>query len=409
MIINSSIPCNGTLIAPQPVSNGCLLMLFLITRHGARSPSQNWARQEFIGTWECGNRFNEGFWRIPYVNNEQQIVYKNNNNTDNQQKSESFSDLNKVKRKIKFPPSCPRGNLLDYGVDQLLQLGRLYRHYLVDVTKLLPQKYDSKNIFVRSSFAPRCIESAVAIMNGFYPPMNDNEILNITTDKFQKEPLCPYSESSDEFNQLAKEFVKKDEFEKRKKFFKGLSNLHKFLNFKIKNEMDNLVIADFLNCYRCSRNELPFPPFKNDQKKEKILNENILNENVLNESDFDTLMSNMAFYDAGFLDFAGNISYMPILELIINHIDKYFEMDEFVEKFFLFSGHDATISAVLVALGILDLRAPPPFASHLAIELWQIEKPFMRFVYNGEVIKFKGKELTPLDEFRSTFFPTMKK
>ena len=59
----------------------------------------------------------------------------------------------------------------------------------------------------------------------------------------------------------------------------------------------------------------------------------------------------------------------------------------------------------MVALGYLDLIAPPPFASHLAVELWQTEKPCLRFVYNGEVLQFKGKDLTPLDEFKSIFFP----
>ncbi|KAK8875597.1 hypothetical protein M9Y10_005766 [Tritrichomonas musculus] len=403
MIINSSIPCSGTLIPPKPVSNGCLLMLFLITRHGARSPSQDWAKKEYAGNWECGNRFNTGFWRTPIVNGKKMDIYKNNPNEveflteKEKQESSSFFDLSKNEYKVAFPPSCPNGNLLDLGVDQLVDLGKLYYHYLVNTTKLLPSKFNPKNILVRSSFVPRCVESAVAIINGMYPPENNSEILNITTGQYRNEPLCPYSESTDEFVELSKEFVKKDEFKKRKEYFEKLKNLHKYLNAKLDNEMDNLVVADFLNCFRCSGNELPLPPYN-----EKNSNDD---EVALTKNDYEQLMSNMAFWEAGFLDFAGNLSYSPIFQLILEHIDKMFSMDEQTAKFILFSGHDVSISAIMVALGYLDLIAPPPFASHLAVELWQTEKPCLRFVYNGEVLQFKGKDLTPLDEFKSIFFP----
>lgn len=414
MIIDSQISCCGPLIPPKPVSNGYLLMLFLITRHGARSPSKNWAREEYLGKWECGNRFNTGFWRTPYVNGEKTEIYKNNPNNiefllEEEKSLESlfFCDFSQKEYKISFPPSCPKGNLLDLGVDQLVNLGNLYRNYLIKQTHLLPSKYDPRTIYIRSSFVPRCIESAVAIINGLYPPDNDSEILNIKTGLSQKEPLCPYSESANEFDELSKEFVKKDEYKKRIEFFNNLTNLHKFLNMKVVNEIDNLAVADFLNCFRCSGNELPFPPF-NQEKFNRIFDsgiEKVDSEKILSDDDYDKLMSNLAFYDAGFLNFSGNISYLPILKMISNQIDRLFEMEETVEKFILFSGHDATISAVLVALGHLDLTSPPPFASHLSVELWQIEKPCLRFVYNGEVIKFRGNELTPLDEFRSFFFP----
>ena len=142
---------------------------------------------------------------------------------------------------------------------------------------------------------------------------------------------------------------------------------------------------------------LPFPPYNQDSPKSD-------NELIINDEIYDKLMSNMAYWETGFLNFTGNLSYMPIFELIMNHIDKMFSMDEQTAKFFLFSGHDVTIAAVLVALGYVDLTAPPYFASHLAVELWQLDKPHLRFVYNGDVVPFRGKDLIPLDEFKSIFF-----
>ena len=230
MIVQSQIPCSGTLAHPEPVSGGYLLMLFLITRHGARSPSQDWAQKEYLGKWNCGNVFNTGYWRKPIVNGQEMPIFRYNPNNveyltdEDKEKATSFFDLSKIEYKVSFPPSCPNGNLLDEGVDQLVSLGKLYRHYLVDLVKFLPQKYDPKNVYVRSSFVPRCVESAVAIINGMYPPENNSEILNITTGKYRNEPLCPYSESNDEFVELSKEFIKKDDFKQRKEFFQKLKN-----------------------------------------------------------------------------------------------------------------------------------------------------------------------------------------
>lgn len=418
MIVQSPIPCSGTLAHPEPVSNGYLLMLFLITRHGARSPSQDWAQKEYVGNWNCGNKFNDGFWRTPIVNGKKMEIFKNDPNKleflteEDKQKATSFFDLSKAEYRVGFPPSCPNGNLLDEGVDQLLSLGKLYYHYLVEVAKFLPPKYDPKNIFVRSSFVPRCVESAVSIINGMYPPENNGEILNITTGQYKNEPLCPYSESTEEFIELSKEFVKKDEFKRRKEYFQRLTNLHNHLNMKLENDMDSLIVADFLNCFRCSGNELPFPPYPSTQEQYDKNNKNNGNDGndnlIINDEIFNELMSNMAFWEAGFLDFAGNASYGPIFELIMNHIDKHFSMDESTAKFVLFSGHDVTISAILNALGYLDFTAPPPFASHISIELWQLDKPHLRFVFNGKVMQFRGKDLTPLDEFKAIFFPQNK-
>lgn len=408
MIIQSSIPCSGTLAHPEPVSGGSLLLLFLITRHGARSPSQDWAQKEYVGTWNCGNRFNDGFWRTPIVNGKEMPIFKNNPNKiefltdEDKQKASSFFDLSKNEYRVAFPPSCPNGNLLDEGVDQLVSLGKLYYHYLVEVNKFLPKKYDQKNIFVRSSFVPRCVESAVSIINGMYPPENDSEILNIVTGQYRNEPLCPYSESNDEFEELSKEFIKKDEFKKRKEYFQKLKKLHSHLNMKIGGDMDNLIVADFLNCFRCSNNELPFPPYPSTEKQHEKNNKE--DDVIINDQIFDKLMSNMAYWEAGFLNFSGKIAYMPIFDLIMNHIDKLFAMDESTAKFILFSGHDVSISAVLNALGYVDFVAPPPFASHLSVELWQLDKPHLRFVFNGKVLQFRGKDLTPLNEFKSIFF-----
>ncbi|CAN0385483.1 unnamed protein product, partial [Hapterophycus canaliculatus] len=46
----------------------------------------------------------------------------------------------------------------------------------------------------------------------------------------------------------------------------------------------------------------------------------------------------------------------------------------FRTKFVLFSGHDTVVAPLLAALGAYDCRWPP-YASHVAFELWSKPSP----------------------------------
>jgi hypothetical protein len=69
-------------------------------------------------------------------------------------------------------------------------------------------------------------------------------------------------------------------------------------------------------------------------------------------------------------------------------------------KLWINSGHDVTITIVLIALGYVDLQGWPPFRSHLAIELYDAKVPILRFVYNGKVLKVNGEDVITLPKFK---------
>ena len=91
-------------------------------------------------------------------------------------------------------------------------------------------------------------------------------------------------------------------------------------------------------------------------------------------------------------------------------------------KFVLYSGHDITVTPLLINLGVHDQKRLTPYATRVAFELWRdtlaepskekdsIDKLYFRVVLNGKVvtskIKFCGEalirgELCPLQELVS--------
>ncbi|OHS97988.1 histidine acid phosphatase [Tritrichomonas foetus] len=374
-MVNSTIPCSGPLRLPIPVKGATLLSLFLFTRHGARAPADVYGRADKIGNWSCGTIYSKfPLRRIPIVN------------------SEILSNFyEQSPEKVNFPPLCQNGQLTDLGVEQHENLGKLYRKYLIDETHLLSNEFNPNEIYLRTSFIQRCIESSLNLLHGMYPPNKDENLyINITTGAYMNEPLCPYHRSTPKFKELTVDFLKTPEFLERKRFLDNYKiNIFKVMNItNIKHdEIMYLFPGDFLNCYRCSNQELPL-----DESQNEI-------DDVL----FAQLMSNMAFYEAGYFKFVGNLAYQPIFQLMDDEIEKILTKQK-QTKFTLFSGHDTTLSAILVGLGYDDLIAPPPFASHLAVELWlEHGEHYLRFVYNGDIIDYQGKRMIPLDEFRKCF------
>lgn len=77
-------------------------------------------------------------------------------------------------------------------------------------------------------------------------------------------------------------------------------------------------------------------------------------------------------------------------------------------KFYLYSVHDTTIVCLLCAFGC-SVEKWPPFASHIAVELYKNknEKYFVRMLYCGKVVKFKGynQAIIPLSQFEKILSP----
>lgn len=277
-----------------------------------------------------------------------------------------------------FPPSCGEGALLDEGFDQQEALGRLYRSYLVDNAKILPDKFNPDLVHIQASHFPRCIESAIGFMQGMYPPEDPGEILNMTSGNASNEVLCPYVGGGPAFLEAGGAWMQTDEFKARTGDSEDvLSKLREYHNITLNHIVEYLLVGEYFVSYKC--HGLGIEPV------DKPL--------------FKRLVSNMAFFEAGFLNFSKPLGSGPIWNMVFDDIDKYYGLES-QTKFTLFSGHDVTLAAILVSLGYVDLVAPAPYASHLAVEIWYTTRPEVRVVLNGKVIPVNGRELTPLSEFK---------
>lgn len=356
------IECTGKLQHASPLLNATLLSLFVFTRHGARTASKYWGKLSDIGKWNCANKFVSEPQRKYRVNGEYKVFKPTEN--------------------VTFHPSCGDGELLDMGFQQQVELGSFYRKYLVDELNFLPEKYEPSVLNIRSSFVQRCQDSAIGFMQGLYPPQSSEEILDITTGKESNEPLCPFVLANNYSYEMAIKFTKTEDFKIRKERALQIQKpiIEKY-DLEMTTEADWMFIGDFINVIKCGGHNV---------------------EDIVTEEIYSNMMSNMAYFETGYFNYSIYHNIAPVWNELLKIIDKS-QSSKSTLKFGLFSGHDVTVSAILVALDYIDLIAPPPYRSHIDVELWKVpnqKQPLIRFVYNGEVIPIKGEETIPLNKFR---------
>ena len=353
------------LAVPQPLKGRKLISYFLFTRHGSRAPLFNWSDYPIDQLkWNYGDTYkNKSIKRrLPIVNGAE------------------FDFL-------KVPE---QGRLLLNGVQQHENLGKLYHNYLSIQNNLLPTDYDPSKIYIRSSVIPRAIESAVSFLHGMYEPKTYTEKLLIETGQYGFDALYPSSELDDFYVQKTKEFISKSEFQYR------LSLIPPEIKKVIpKNPVNQILAGDFIYCLLCNNFKLP-KIIEDDNKRYQMM---IHTNKKCFGSLYYLMNSNMTFGTTRFIEFVGKKAFRPIIELFVSHLKKF--MDQKTEvRFTLFSGHDITISAFLIALGILNKEGIPPYASHLAAELWEKRnKRVIRFVINGEIIRLNNSESIDVDDF----------
>jgi hypothetical protein len=139
-----------------------------------------------------------------------------------------------------------------------------------------------------------------------------------------------------------------------------------------------LRAGDFVIAKRCAGN--PYPDFVTEEMYARM------------ESDIDFVIGE--FYHQ-----AVGSAFPPLVRFVLTGIDDWYAHKSRVQ-FTLLSGHDITLVAFLEGLGIGPEVISPPYASHLAVELWHLDRPYVRFSFNGEVLR-----MIPLEEFRRQFAP----
>jgi hypothetical protein len=160
-----------------------------------------------------------------------------------------------------------------------------------------------------------------------------------------------------------------------------LAPLLEHFNWTDLKPVEVLMMGDFFVASKCSNNT--YDPIVTDDLYERMM------------ADFDFLTANAR-------------SKMAEAELT----SIWREIDEGVKtllsgtsraRFTLIAGHDATLASILAGIGHPNLLGRPPYASHIAVELWRLEDLFIRFVVNGKVVAFEGSELTPVLDLKKRF------
>jgi hypothetical protein len=353
--------CRAAPIPPLPLPNATLFSLFLFIRHGTRTPTLHEGWPAAQGNWHCGNRYSTSVTRVPVANG---VPY-----------SFAFN----ASAAHAFKPSCHAGSLTDTGFDDQTALGAAYRGYLVNTTRLLPPEFDPELVSVRSSWLPRAIESATVFVNALFPPKNEGETITIVTGTpSTHDPLVPLIDNQDEFSTGFHEFVHSEPMASRVPEAKRLYQpLFEKYNISSREDMDYLTIADLFFPYQCGNGEL--------------------SEGLTDEL-WRHMLGNILAVEDGYARRRLNVTYRPMLALISGELREQLAGRK-KAKFMLLSGHDLTITTFLAGLGYNGLREPPPYASHLAFEVWQRDGLYVRLALNGEVLVIKGRGLIPIGEF----------
>jgi hypothetical protein len=353
--------CVAPLSTPPPILNATLMSLFLFVRHGTRTPTflPGWPPPS--GDWHCGSRHTPRI-RVPFVNGVHHSLAFNASSAH------------------PFSATCGEGSLLDEGFDQLVALGRLYRTYVIDTHKLVPNTLNPELVRIQSSWVGRAIESAVAFTEGFYPPEADGETLNIVTGNQSFDVLVPGFATGSDFGDLPKQFVASEKAAPRlERAFQTYKPIFDHFNISSTEPIDWLAIGDLFIPYHCGHNDLSYQ---------------------LPDGLYEQMLSDLAFLSYGYMIFREK-TYDPIRQFLIDQIEALFAMESKV-RFCLLSGHDLTLTALLSGIGY-ESEVPPGYASHLAVEVWHAGRPMLRFVLNGEVVRVGGRQMIPLADFKSNY------
>eukprot|EP01133_Synstelium_polycarpum_P015981 gene15981-19006_t len=356
----------------------------VITRHGRRTPE---SRRYPLTLWSCNNM-------------ENLITNKDASNR----------------------PACTFGQLTVFGTKDLINVGSAYRKLFVDRLKFLDDKFNPSQIFVRSSDRERTINSARSLMHGLYGgSFEDEQEHSPDHNTFLVTPEDReniYPRSSCARYAFLRAVLKKHPTvlaENKASDLKGFGDRLKGI-FEASKGYDSPFYlqswgsyAGLVNSFDCFRNHgLPLP------------------------SGFtDDVVARMYLEAAKEYKSWGLIPDISILGIgrFVNDLSKQLDSKATNQpatkdtKFALYSAHDSTLGAVLVAYKMYDDNKHPETASTLEFLLFEKEKKdnetkqqqqakesvtqdkFVKIIYNQKVLHpedckaYEVDGMCPYDKF----------
>ena len=344
--------CEPELFNYKPLEDSDIILLQVITRHGARTPLH--LSQVTDHLWKC--------------NNTEYLLFKENN-------------FNPFKIHIQYGKSlignnCIFGQLVDRGYIFLNKFGLHLKTIYIDYLKFLPIKMNLKTLSIRSTLTHRTINSAISLINGMY---NNHPDLPIFTADKDLDPwrrsslVCPNLKKRIDLMRESKEFLN---------YFAENNTIAKKAAISL--NMKPKAAPDVAMASRC--NGISLPPGTNDYYLDYAA--------ILKAKQQEKLFSNETIFPLAF-----SIPMSEILNTMIERISGNSNI-----RFKLWSGHNGNILGFLGYLGI-SFDILPPYGSYILIELLKLKKTqkfILRFNYNGKFLsipRFKNKEIIPFNDF----------
>ena len=227
----------------------------------------------------------------------------------------------------------------------------------------------------------------ISFIQGFYPPLFQDDIVNFITGTSNNEPLNPNPYGCLDLQKSYEKFISTNEFnEKRIKSQKIQKPLFDYLNLTM-TDQNWMWLGDWLYSYICNNQSIP---------------------NIITKEMFELAINDTLYYDAKFFEKFPLESSGSIWRLVFEHLDLILTK-KVQYKFSLFSGHDTTILAILISLGYININEIPPYRSHLLMEIYQDKEILIRFIFNGKLILINNEEFISLSNLKLKLINSLNK
>ncbi|RNA22195.1 lysophosphatidic acid phosphatase type 6 [Brachionus plicatilis] len=350
-----------------------LVSVFLVTRHGARTPLH---LIDSLPEIEYKKELLK-----PFV--EAKMVVKSLDGQKDLTNSISYKDEKYLQRKLKGGAFV--GQLTSTGEQQMFNLGsRLKKKYIQDMD-FLSQKYDPKQIYVRSTHLNRTINSAKSLLAGMYqsgPKQKLDEPFLVHTNQLEIDYLypnlleCPYIQLKRKLIKKSFRFYAQDWNNQYHCFVDYLKKKYNFRQHDVSNPLFVYEFLDEVHSRMAHGLEIPLGLSDLIQDANRFASIELGIE----------MMENLGINCGKFINLLKHL----LLEVAFKHRN---EKSDYY-KFNYFSAHDNTLIALLIALNKIDESnyVFPSFGSDLVIELWKdSSRYYVKVYFNGKIIKINER------------------
>ena len=350
----------------------------VVFRHGARTPI-SWSKERFGGF----SNLEEVVWSRKLLGYEDLRISRVKYALYHEDSSEATGAKQDERHGKELEGGMMSGELTSVGKQMLYDFGKvLSRRYMLE-NPLLKSVFDKDEVYVRSTYYERTIQSLVSLLSGLYVDAAMDDVIRIQTYPIAVDDLMPNYHACRKYNLLLQKVFSGELKSAEEKEYEA--QLNKELG--LKNPEHHTYLgqwADLIRC--CAAHHLPLPRILIDQ------------EDTI--TGYEIHLTKTQFGDPSIL--RGAIG--SLVETLC------LRLEEAVEgclsyKMLLYSGHDWTLIALLKVLGV-ELEEWPVFASHLIIELYEEScsgAMFVRVMYNDTVLKLGIEEdesgFAPVEKF----------